>query len=138
MGEAMGPMFEGLAQASEALDAAPYHWVKMETNELPENALAAGKDQSEICNVFVGRAEVDGEPCVGKVHNNTRYYGSDMREKRVTSLPFSVLCVDPSADIEWVEYKEGDLPTGIVIGGTSTNGTNLYAGRGLRSRDGLH
>ena len=54
-----------------------------------------------------------------------------MREKRVTSEPFSVLCVDPSADIEWVEYKEGDLPTGIVIGGTSTNGTKLYVGRGL-------
>ena len=40
MGEAMGPMFEGLAQASEALDAAPYHWVKMETIKLQERIKA--------------------------------------------------------------------------------------------------
>ena len=110
---------------------APYQWVEMETDEMPENALASGKDQSEICNVFVGRAEVDGEPCVGKVHNGTRYYGVIMMEKRVTSEPFSVLCVDPSANMEWVEYKNGELPDGVVIGGTSTNGTNLYVGRGI-------
>jgi hypothetical protein len=110
-------------------ETAPYQWVKMETDELPENALAAGKDQSDICNVFLGRAEVYGVPCVGKVHNGTRYYGVIMMEKRVTSEPFSVLCVDPSANMEWVEYKNGELPDGVVIGGT--NGTNFYVGRGI-------
>jgi len=129
MGEAMVPMFEGLAKAAEELVG--YQWVKMETYKLPENALAAGKDQSDIYNVFVGRAEIDGEPCVGKVHNDTRYFGSNMREKRVTSEPFYVLCVDPSSDVEWVEYKDGDLPDGVVYGGTSRNGSNHYVGRGF-------
>ena len=43
MGEEMGPMFEGLAKVAGALDMAPNQWVNMETDELPENALAAGR-----------------------------------------------------------------------------------------------
>ena len=57
MGEAMGPMFEGLAQVAGALDKTAYQWVEMESNELPENSFPAGKDQSETYNVFVGRSE---------------------------------------------------------------------------------
>ena len=87
----MGPMFEGLAKVAGELDTAPYQWVEMESDELPENALAAGKDRSEIGNVFLGHAVVDGEPCVGKVHNIIHYFGSDMREKRVISEPFAFI-----------------------------------------------
>ena len=29
------------------------------------------------------------------------------------------------------EHKEGELPTGVVIGGASTTETNLYVGRGF-------
>ena len=93
-------MFEGLAKVAGAIDTAPYQRVNMETDELPENALAAGKDQSEICNVYVGRVVVDGEPCLGKVHNGTCYFGSNMREKSVASEALSVLWVDPNADME--------------------------------------
>ena len=46
-------MFEGLAKVAGAIDTAPYQRVNMETDELPENARAAGKDQSEICHVYV-------------------------------------------------------------------------------------
>ena len=87
---------------------------------MPENALPAGKDQSETYNVFVGRAEVDVSQCVGKVRNGTRYLGSDMREKRITSETFAVLCVDPNAEVEWVE--NGELPSEVIVGGTSTTG----------------
>ena len=80
----------------------------------------AGKDQSETYDVFVGRSEVDGEQCVGKVHNGTRYFGYDMREKRITSEAFAVLCVDPNAEVEWVEYNNGELPSEVVVGGAST------------------
>ena len=104
MGMTMGPMFEGLARGAGAFDTPAYHWVEMKLNDkLPENAFAAGKDRSETANVFVARAEIDGKFCVGKVHNNTRYcWKSEEEEKVVTSEPFSVLCVDPKADIEWV------------------------------------
>ena len=53
MSEAISPMFEGLAKVAGELGTAPYQWVKMKTDELPENTLAAGKDRSEICNVFL-------------------------------------------------------------------------------------
>ena len=56
---------------------------------------------------------------MGKVQNGTHYLGSEVREKRVTSEAFSVLCVDSNADMEWVEYTNGELPDGVVIGGTS-------------------
>ena len=65
--------------------------VEMESNELPENALPAGKVQSETYNVFVRRAEVDEEQCVGKVHNGTHNFGSDTREKRINTEAFAVL-----------------------------------------------
>ena len=87
----MGPMFEGLVQVAGVLDKTAYQWVKMESNELPENSFPAGKDQSETYNVFVGRAEVDVSQCVGKVGNGTRYLGSDMREKRITSETLPVI-----------------------------------------------
>ena len=133
MGQAMGPMLEGLAKVAGSHDTVAYKWSKMDKNDndlLPENAIAVGKDQSEICNVFVGCAVVDGEPCVGKLHNGIRYFGANGKEYPVSTEEFSVLCVDPDATMEWIEYNDEKIPNDAVIGGTLSTGDNLYVARG--------
>jgi len=83
----------------------------MESDKLPENAFAGGNDGG-FNNVFVALACVSGKPTVGKVHNTTRYVGTeDGRERHVTDEDFYVLCMDPEAEFEWVKYSgEGELP----------------------------
>jgi len=130
MGQAMGPMLEGLAKVAGSLDTVAYKWSKMDNDLLPENAIAVGKDQSDICNVFVGCTVVFGEPCVGKVHNGNRYFGMHGREHIVSTEEFSVLCVDPDATMEWIEYTDEKIPNDAVIGGTLSTGENLYVARG--------
>ena len=121
-----------MAGAAAASDTTGYQWVKMDSNGwLPTNALAAGKDGSETCNVYVGRSEVDGETCVGKVHMGIRYFKYGRQERRVDSEPFSILCVDPDAEIKWVEYGEEGIPAVVVLGGTLSGGEPLYVGRGM-------
>ena len=45
-----------------------------------------------------------------------------MREKRITSAAFAVLCVDPNAEVEWVENNNGELPSEVIVGETSSTG----------------
>jgi len=152
MGKTMGPMLGVLAKGAGAFNTPAYHWVDMNSDVLPENALAAGLDRAYISisnletqrfdsgtpNVYVARVEIDGKFWAGKVHNGTRYcWKPDMGEKEVTSEPFSVLCVDPNAELEWVKYdsraysyeiplfRDMVLPKGIV-----TAGKDCYVGRG--------
>jgi len=83
----------------------------MESDKLPENAFAGGNDGG-VDNVFVALACVSGKPTIGKVHNTTRYIGTeDGRERHVTDEDFYVLCMDPEAEFEWVKYGgKGELP----------------------------
>ena len=112
----------------------PYKWVEMDTDELPEDALAAGKDEnSDTFNVFAARgysAEVDGVERlrVGKVLKDKRKIEYENEEKEVTTEKFSVLCVEPDAEVEWVEY-DYDIPAGSVIAGI-IDGEICYVGRG--------
>jgi len=110
----------------------PFTWVTMESNVLPPNALAAGKDQSDTFNVFVGCYGYDKETFAGfgKVHNGNRYIDHGGTERRATSEHFVVLCVEPGAKVEWAEYKEGTLPQGAVKGGDK-DGKSYYVGRGI-------
>jgi len=154
LGKTMGPMLEVLAKGAGALDTPAYHWAEMNSDVLPENALAAGLDRTfdnetrKWCpstdpNVYVARAEIDGKFYSGKVHThqltgkNTRYcFKPAIAEKEVTTEPFSVLCVDPKAELEWVKYDwknaipnmfgDDGVPKGIV-----TAGKNCYVGRGF-------
>jgi len=136
MGETVGALFQGFGEECEELINPGYTWVKMESDELPEYALPAGKDQSDTFNVWVGKAEENGEVRVGKVHNKNRYFASEGKhESRVTSQPFYVLCVDPGAESEWVECKNGIIPKNAVIGDKSAEKGSLYVGRGYINRN---
>jgi len=110
LGQAMGGLLGGLAEMSNALTHS-YTWEKMDSNKLPENALAGGNDGGEN-NVFVALGCVSGKPTIGKVHNTTRYFGlEDGRERHVTDEDFYVLCMEPEAEYEWVKYSgDGKLP----------------------------
>merc|ERR1711915_96646 len=107
----MGSRVEtGLAEA-EIICVCPkkmshlYSWEKMESDKLPENAFAGGSDGG-VDNVFVALACVSGKPTIGKVHNTTRYIGTeDGRERHVTDEDFYVLCMDPEAEFQWVKYS---------------------------------
>merc|ERR1719430_1659012 len=132
MGEAVGALFKGLGEELDELSDPGYSWVSMDTDQLPKNALPAGKDNSKTFNVWVGLAEENGEFRVGKVHNSDRSFASDgVHEVKVTSQQFSVLCVNPEATSNWVEFKKGEIPKNAVIGGTLSNKTKIYIGRGL-------
>merc|ERR1711915_598350 len=88
-----------------------YSWEKMDSNKLPENALAGGNDGWEN-NVFVALGCVSGKPTIGKMHKSDCYIGSeDGRECHVTDEDFYVLCMEPEAEYEWVKYTgNGKLP----------------------------
>merc|ERR1711936_599033 len=108
----------------------PYYWDDMNSEVLPENALAAGKDSSETFNVFLGLGEDNGEYHMGKVPNVRRSIGYGNREVDVTHQKFSVLCVQPDAEVEWEKHEQGILPDGAVIGGRY-DGQTHYVGRGV-------
>ena len=135
MGEAVGALFKGFGEGVEEVSDPAYSWVTMDTDQLPRNAFPAGRDGSPDYNVWVGRAEENGEFRVGKVHNSDRYFASEgTYEKRVTSQPFSVLCVDPWTTFSWVAYKQGEIPKNAVIAGTSANKKNILVGRSVINR----
>merc|ERR1719499_969455 len=143
LGQAMGGMLGGLAEMSKALTHS-YTWEKMDSNKLPENALAGGNDGGKN-NVFVALGCVSGKPTIGKVHNTTRYFGSDDgRERRVTDEDFYVLCMEPEAEYEWVKYTgDGKLPgeelnfrdIGMVRIGRGKTGKALTPGIVVSSED---
>ena len=88
-----------------------YSWEKMDGDKLPDNALAGGNDGGEN-NVFVALGFVSGKITMGKVHNSTRYIGTENElERQVTDEDFYVLCMEPEAEYEWVKYTgNGKLP----------------------------
>ena len=69
----------------------PYYWDDMNSEVLPENALAAGKDSSETFNVFLGLGEDNGEYHMGKVHNVRPSIGYGNNEVDVTQITLSTL-----------------------------------------------
>jgi len=108
----------------------PYYWDDMNSEVLPENALAAGKDSSDTFNVFLGLGEDNGEYHMGKVHNVRRSIGYGNSEVDVTHQKFSVLCVQPDAEVEWEKYEQGILPDEAVVGGRY-DGQTHFVGRGV-------
>lgn len=108
----------------------PYTWEPMASNELPTNALPAGKD-ADGGDTFLGLGEVDGKLTMGKVQDNTRYiiYPRGIDEKVVTSESFSVLSINKDYEAVWEEHKKDHIPELAV--GEWIDGHTLFAGRGF-------
>merc|ERR1711875_71341 len=47
-----------------------YEWVPMDSWDMPENAVPAGKDHSDTDNIYLGRVKLDGKLRFGKVHSD--------------------------------------------------------------------
>eukprot|EP00092_Neocalanus_flemingeri_P033215 GFUD01036121.1.p1 GENE.GFUD01036121.1~~GFUD01036121.1.p1 ORF type:complete len:233 (+),score=70.61 GFUD01036121.1:43-741(+) len=111
-----------------------WQWKAMDDENVPTNALAVGKDQSETFNVFVGRGEVDGKFHLGKVHNGECYVVYEGEEHKINAGKFEVLCVADSDDddyykmVEWVDCEDGVVPSNAVR--CSKDGQGQYVGRG--------
>eukprot|EP00092_Neocalanus_flemingeri_P100043 GFUD01127712.1.p2 GENE.GFUD01127712.1~~GFUD01127712.1.p2 ORF type:complete len:231 (+),score=72.29 GFUD01127712.1:83-775(+) len=112
-----------------------YEWKAMDDENVPKNALAVGKDQSETFNVFVGRGEVDGKFHLGKVHNGECYVVYEGEEHKIIDDKFEVLCVADSDDddyykmVEWVDCEDGKVPSSNAVC-CSKDGKGQYVGRG--------
>jgi len=135
----MGSLGESVAQtAVEASHTVPtkdhkklYEWLPTEGLNLPKNALPAAKDHKDYFNVFVARAEVDGNIRSGKVHTDykTGYIAVDGKEKEIDWELCEVLCLHEDAHAVWVECKNGEVPVGAVIGSV-VDGKKEFVGRG--------
>jgi len=108
-----------------------YEWVPMDSWDMPENAVPAGKDHSDTDNIYLGRVKLDGKLRFGKVHTDyQKVYVADMEgEKEIIDEPFEVLCVDPEATVEWVTIEDGKVPAGAVVG-SIVDGKVEFVGRG--------
>ena len=118
-----------LSPLSSTMDPveAPYAWQKMDSAELPANALSAGKGSDDV---FLAIGDVDGKVCLGVVEGGSRYLVTKRHTDEatlVTTEDFSVLTVDPGADITWEAYKPGHV--GLHAVGVPADGNLLYVGR---------
>ena len=118
----LSPLFSPMFPAD-----APYAWQKMDSAELPAHALPAGKGSDDI---FLAIGDVDGKVCLGVVEGGSRYLVPKQHTDDailVTNEDFSVLTVDPGAEITWEAHKPGHV--GLHAVGVHADGNILYVGR---------
>jgi len=135
----MKPVGESVAEtAVEASHTVPtkdkkklYEWVPMQGFDMPKNALPAAKDHKDYYNVYVARAEVDGDIRSGKAHTDYKkvYIAHEGKEKEIIGEPYELLCVHEDAIVEWVKCENGKVPVGAVVG-SIVDGKKEFVGRG--------
>lgn len=139
LGIVLGPVAEGAAkevvqnshEIPTKVGKPVYEWVPldMETKLVPENALLAAKDRGNP--VYVGRGMLDGSIRLGKYHEKYgKLFVSHLGEEKELTKNIEILCVDKDAKVEWVDCKNGVIPTGAIVG-TIVDGKSEYVGKGM-------
>jgi len=113
-----------------------YSWKTMSHHgQVPEGALKAGEDSGH--DVYIARAQFNGYPVGGKVHNGNCYIPVNGREKPITTQDFSVLCVSPNVKVEWKDVGDDGISTCQTIDfGVNQSGKRPVVGRS-EVKDGL-
>jgi len=93
---------------SEDSNQSQFWWSDMNHHgKVPEGALKVGEDGGH--DVYVARVEWEGKVAEwvgGKVHKGNCYVAHLEREIPVVDRVFSVLCVSPTARVEWVDRQD--------------------------------
>ncbi|XP_055371659.1 uncharacterized protein LOC129605757 isoform X2 [Condylostylus longicornis] len=101
-------------------------WMPSSGSMLPANAIHAGHD-SDGDQIYVGRAYHDGDLLPAKVifNKNCAYvcHGGNEHVKH----QFEILC---GTSYRWLPASNGHVPPNSVEGGRTSNGEQLYIGRG--------
>uniref|UniRef100_T1IXB6 Uncharacterized protein n=1 Tax=Strigamia maritima TaxID=126957 RepID=T1IXB6_STRMM len=102
------------------------HWVQGSHGNVSPQAVQAGHDGGPL---YVGRAHHDGDLIPGKIQpgHGTCYISHGGNE--ISKPNYEVLINSGQWQMQWLPSSNGQVPSGAIQGGRTSNGEPLYIGR---------